>query len=130
MTIDTPKFADAISEIANILGVAAEKVFEMFVRAQPIIGILHLASIVVAISVVYLVLRMMWKPLKECLSDEEGNFGSSDDRLGAYTIVCIVAIVVFLIVYAAISDIVVPSVLRIMCPEYMATKEIIGLVIS
>lgn len=116
------EFIDSIAEIASGLGIAAEKIFGIFAGAQPIVGIIELAALVISIILMCLVVKATWKPISENFKDDDGKM------FMAYFIIGVIAFVTFLI-FAVLSDLVVPSVLRIMCPEYMAARELIQLAI-
>lgn len=124
------EFADALAAITSVLGIAAESVFGMFAGAQQIVGIIELAALVISIILMCLVVKATWKPVSEDFKDNDGNWKDGDGMFMAYFIIVVIAFVTFLISFAVLSNTVVPSVLRIMCPEYMAAKEIIGLVMA
>ena len=123
------EFIDSIAEIASGLGIAAEKIFGIFAGAQPIVGIIELAAIVIAILLAYLVAKVMWKPIKKQFTDHEGNWDDDDAISTSYFAFIVVAAIAFMVLYCILGGAIAPSIMKIVCPEYMAAKEIIELVI-
>lgn len=126
MTLET-EFAEVLAVIATSLGIAAERIFGIFVEAQAMIGIIDVCCVIVAAILAYL----SWKyTLKICVldgKDEEGDWKSDDDEVSSWIWPVACAIVVFFVAWG-LTDIIGDAVLKIACPEYTAMKEIIQLV--
>jgi len=129
MTVET-EFADALAIIASGLGLAAERIFGIFVESQQIAGILELVAVGVAIIIAYLICRTAYPTLEQLFKNSDGEWEDESSMFIIYLITAILGGVVFMLSNAILGDIVVPSIMRIACPEYMAAKEIIRLVIS
>ena len=127
MTIET-EFAEAIAVIASGLGIAAERVFGVFVGAQPMIGILNLMSLLVALIAVYVVWKASRNVILSMFKDGDGDWECDDSWVSATLIQIVVCGVVFVLLLATMGGIATPAILQIVCPEYTATKEIIELV--
>ena len=118
--------AHVINAIVTQLGVAAERIFGMFVGAQPIIGVISLVSLVAAIVMAYLVWKFFRRASVAWLTDD----GCDLDSEGGCAVIfmsVIAAAISFFITLAMFSSIIEPSILKITCPEYSAMKEIISL---
>ena len=118
--------AHIIDAIATQLGVAAERIFGMFVGAQPVIGVINLASLVTAIVVAYLVWKVSRRAIIVYLTDDDSEL-SSDDEFMAIFLPALAMAISFLMILIVFEDNIEPSILRITCPEYSAMKEIISL---
>ena len=130
MTTETTasEFAHVIETIASSLGVAAERIFEVFVNTQTTIGILNLMSLLVALVVTYLVWRVSHKEIASIFKDDNDDWKCNDSWFSAAVIQFGIAAISFGFASMVISGIVAPSILKITCPEYTAMKEIIELV--
>ena len=111
-------FAEALTTIASGLGIAAERIFDIFVSAQMMIGVLNIVSILLIIGGGYLI-GIYTK--KWCIESET----SSEDTM------CIRWTVSFLAAFTLwiITDALSSAILKMCCPEYTAMREIIELVI-
>ena len=130
MTTETtaPEFAHVIETIASSLGVAVERIFDTFVGAHPVIGILNLMSLLVALAVTYLVWKVSHKEIASIFKDDNDDWKCNDSWLSAAVVQFGIAAISFGFASMVISGIVAPSILKITCPEYTAMKEIIELV--
>lgn len=126
MTIET-EFVEAIALVASGLGIAAERVFGVFVGAQQIIGFINIVSIVIIWSVAYLAWKWQRKFCIIDFKDEVGNWNSAEDEIRAGVYPLIGASIVLIVMYFLMWSI-GNSALKIACPEYTAAKEIIELV--
>ena len=118
--------AHVIDAIATQLGVAAEQIFGMFVGAQPIIGVINIVSLATAVVVAYLVWKVSRRAIVAYLTDD-GSELSDDDKFMAIFLPAIAMVISFFITHVVFIDSIEPSILKIMCPEYSAMKEIISL---
>lgn len=128
MTTET-EFVDAITIIASNLNIAAERVFEIFVDAQMMLGIIDIVSIFVCIAGGYIITRYTYKMYEDGCTDKKEECRCDDDR---DSMLCILT-TVFLLAVFAMWIVVLPlgdAVMKIVCPEYSAMREIIGLVIK
>jgi hypothetical protein len=120
MTIETleSEFAEALTTIASGLGIAAERIFGIFVSAQVLIGILNIVSVLLIIGGAYIggIYTKKW-----CV--ESGT--SPQDSMCIRWMVSFIAACILWIITDALSS----AILKICCPEYTAMKEIIMLVI-
>ena len=126
--INTDTLAHIVDAISTNLGIAAKQIFDVFVGAQPIIGILNIASLLLVILVTYWAWRISRKAIIAFIVDDSGDYISKDDQFCAVCIQIIVVVIIFCISWAIVGAVVEPSILKITCPEYAAMKEIIGLV--
>ena len=129
MTIEM-EFVDAITVIASGLGIAAERVFGVFVGAQPMIGILNLISLLVALTSAYVVWKASRNTISSMFKDDDGDWERDDSWASAALMQIAVCGMVFVLLLATMDGIVTPSILQIVCPEYTASKEIIELVMQ
>jgi len=126
--INTDTLAHIVDAISTNLGIAAKQIFDVFVGAQPIIGILDITFFVLAILVAYCAWKVSRKTIIEWSTDDDGNWEDVDSRSIAALIPIVISTVVFLLLWVILSLAIEPSVLKIICPEYTAMKEIIGVV--
>ena len=123
MTLDT-KFAEVLETIATNLGIAAERIFGIFVGAQYIVGVMDMLVMVFAILLTYIICKRACAigGVKKLLVFDD----ISDLVFGGF----LIALAVFgtLVVMWSILWIISSGILKIACPEYTAMKEIIGLV--
>jgi hypothetical protein len=119
MNMDEEKFAEAIEMVADKLGIAVERVFDIFVGAQVIQGILDIfLSFIIVVVGIYVTKRMY--PV--LAADDE--YRSKMDCFGYAAMIGFIAVVVTWLLCCAVSG----AVMMIVCPEYTAIQEIIGLV--
>ena len=120
------ELSDVLVVLADRLGVAAEAVFGIFVGAQPLIGVIAIAANILGILAACLTARYVHKKLVIIWHDKDGDW--VDDELSIWepvvvAIVFAVGLFVFVEMFVMLGD----CVLRIVAPEYMAVKEIIGI---
>jgi len=126
--VDVGELAHIVDTISTSFGIEIEQIFSIFVGAQPIVGILNITSFVLAILVAYWVWKVSRKTIIEWSTDDDGNWEDADSRFIAALIPITISTVVFLLLWVILSLAIEPSVLKIICPEYTAMKEIIGVV--
>ena len=131
MTTETleNEFAEVLSTIASGLGIAAERIFGIFVSAQVMLGIIDIISVVLTIAGTIL---FGWYSRQLCVKwwrNEDGNWTDSEDKAMATWIPIIVVFVSMFAIWE-IMDILGNAAMMILCPDYMAMKEIIELVIQ
>ena len=117
----TTEIENVIETIATNLGIAVEQIFGVFTSAQPMVGILNFMSLVITISVAYFVYRSCLKALKNM--HEKMN---CDDLVMIYSLSIIASGFSFLVLMI-VMEIISEGALMIVCPEYMAMKEIVSL---
>lgn len=120
------ELVQAIELVSAQLGIAVEKVFGIFVGAQPIIGMLNIVSGIVIVLLAYFTYKVACKTLKSGLTDEDGDW--KDDDAEAFAIIFpvvigVLSVVLWWLLVGNMSN----AALKIMCPEYTAMKEIIEL---
>lgn len=121
------EFAKAIEIIATDLGVTAERIFEIFVRAQAMIGIIDIVSIIAMFGVAYLSVKYVQEHCISIFKDKDGNWNNDVDMAAGY-IVPIIAGIFTLALASVFTEFIGDALLKIACPEYTAMKEIINLV--
>lgn len=120
------ELSDVLIVLADMLGVAAEAVFDIFVGAQPLIGVISIAANILGILTACLTARYVHKKLVIIWHDKDGDWVDDDCNIWEPVVVAIVlvfGVLVFVEIFAIFGD----CVLRIVAPEYMAAKEIIGI---
>jgi len=126
--INTDTLAHIVDAISTNLGIATKQIFDTFVGAQPVIGILNIASLLLVILVTYCGWKASRKVIIALAMGNDGNLANADEQFVALLAQIVVVSVVLLVSWIVVTSIVAPSILKIICPEYTAMKEIIGLV--
>ena len=121
------EFAKAIEIIATDLGVAAERIFEIFVSAQVMIGIIDIVSIIAMFGVAYLSVKYVQEHCISIFKDKDGNWNNDMDMAAGY-IVPIIAGIFTLALASVFTEFIGDALLKIACPEYTAMREILNLV--
>ena len=119
------ELSDVLIVLADKLGVATERVFDVFVGAQVLIGVIDIAVVIGAVAVGVYTAYKTFRWFRKRDEDEDGDW-NDEDILGAVCIALGVGAVVCMVCGMAL-DIVGASVLHIVVPEYTAAKEIIGI---
>ena len=117
----TTEIENVIETIATNLGIAVEQIFDIFASAQPMVGMLNFISLVIGMMTAYFVYRICLKALKGM--HEKMN---CDDLVMIYSLSFLASGFSF-IVLMIVMEIISEGVLMIVCPEYMAMKEIVSL---
>lgn len=118
------EFAAAIEIISTQLGIAAEKIFHIFAEAQVIIGIVNIILAIIGFILTYLVYKYACRAVQQLFKGEEDNF---DFTLARLLVPIIFTVFAFLIIITGLSAH-NHDIIRILCPEYAAMKEIIELI--
>ena len=126
--INDSEFAHIIDTISTSLGITVERIFNIFVGAQPIIGILNIASLLLVILITYYGWKSSGKVLITLATGDDGDWADTSEQFTALLVQIIITSVMLLMSWIVVTSIVELSVLKIVCPEYTAMKEIIGLV--
>ena len=135
MMVMEEQFVEAIDIISDKLGIAATKVFEIFVGAQAVIGMLMIVKCVVMFTLAVLTYLITMKVLSGyyTYSAAVRNMKKQDDEnedAKAFIFVVPIMISVFSIVlWGIITSIIMEGILKMMCPEYSAISEIINLIL-
>lgn len=107
----------ALDKIVEKLGVAAHEILDTFTAAQPVKGGLILASIVLWLAGAILIANKMWGIASE---RQDGEVDLED-----YITFTGVVIFIYSVFFLALSVIVIPALMQVLCPEYTAMKEIL-----
>ena len=126
--INTDAFAHIVDAISTNLGIAAKQIFDVFVGAQPIIGIINIASLLLVILMTYYGWKASRKVIITLATGDDGKLANTDEQFVALLTQIVIASVMLLVSWIVVTSIVAPSILKIVCPEYTAMKEIIGVV--
>lgn len=121
MTMET-EFSEAILVIADMLGVTAERVFDIFVGAQVTMGIISLISILFTIFCCVMTFSIIYRRIIKYKRD------MNDDEMVSTIFLSFVGMFVVLFVTMLILKVVSDGMMQIYHPEYSAMKEIIELV--
>lgn len=121
------ELAQAIELISAQLGIAVERVFGMFVSAQVLIGIIDIISIIIVLVLAFATWWTSKRMITPLCKDEDGDWNDADDKICARiapVVIGLVSLMIWGIIVGEIGD----AALKIVCPEYSAMQEIIGLV--
>lgn len=120
------ELSDTLVVLADRLGIATEKVFGIFVDAQVLVGVIDIACIVFAVLVAVVAAKYYRKWCVQHWTDEDGDWG--DETLQFFGAAVPLAVFFFsIVVCTEVFWMVGEAVLRIIAPDYMAAKELIGL---
>ena len=108
--------SEMLTEIANTLGIAVERIFEIFVEAQPVLAVI---SAILTILVIYITLYSARYGFNKTKDWDEGVEKTSVRVLGP--------IMVLLLTWM-IADITRGILICLLLPEYAAINELIGLI--
>ena len=121
-----PELSDVLLVVADRLGVAAEAVFTIFVGAQPVIGVVTILSNVLGVLAALYTAKRLHMYLCAVCKDEDGDWTDNEysfwEPVALLVVVCL-GLFVFIELFTGFGE----CVLRIIVPEYMATREIIGI---
>jgi len=123
MTLET-EFAEVLSVIAESLGIAAERIFNIVVGAQAAMGIINIGLMI--LTVLCCVIAYLYSR-KWCgsLCADGGSTWAADDVEILRVIIPVVVSIVTLISVGVALWIISWDILRIVCPEYTAMTEIV-----
>lgn len=126
MTTETLEndFVEVISTIADGLGIAAERIFAIFVSAQVMLGIIDIVSIALVILITLFSWWYTRRLCKKAWKDKDGAWEDDDKSAGAIWIPAAMAFVSLVITWEAMS-VLGSAAMMILCPEYSAMIEII-----
>ena len=130
------QFSDAITMIADKLDIAVSHIYQVYVEAQAIRGIILIVSCIAIVLFIvagyFITLRIMyggWTYRRVgAMREESDKYYDSDDEVGLLVIPILVAIGFGLISCIFINTI-TNGIMMILCPEYTAISEIIDLVV-
>lgn len=129
------QFVDAINVIADKLGIAATEIFNIFVGAQVMIGVLHIVGCVIVCLLGIMTYFAIMKTISGCYTYrgavkklDPDSYGYNDKKTFIIA-TSVLGGLASLMLWSIIFDIMAGGILRILCPEYAAISEIIGLVI-
>lgn len=108
------ELGDALIQVASMLDVHVQYIYEVFVKAQLYNGIMD--SIIIMVCAGLLVVGMMWAYKHGGVCDLEDWF----------PVMLMLLMGIFIV--AAFLLLVKNCVLMMICPEYMALKEILSLI--
>lgn len=120
------ELSDALIVLSDRLGVAAENVFDIFVGAQPLVGVVSIAATVLGIVFAFLAMRMLHRYLLKLWKNDDGEW--MEDSMSFWepfivAVVFVLCILVFCELFFEMGE----DILMIVEPEYMASREIIGI---
>ena len=130
MTIETleSEFAEALTTIASGLGIAAERIFGIFVSAQVVIGIIDIVSIALIVLSALLFGKYARRLCIKWWVEEDGEWRDDDSEATGIWFPCVAAVFGAFVAHIT-THAVGSALLKICCPEYTAMQEIITLVI-
>ena len=120
------ELSDTLVVLADRLGIATEKVFGIFVDAQILVGVIDIVCIVFAVLAAAFVAKYCRGWCVRNWTDKDGDW--NDEMLQFFG--AAIPFTSFFFVICVSHDILWvfgESVLRIFAPDYMAAKELIGL---
>lgn len=120
------ELSDTLVVLADRLGIATEKVFGIFVDAQVFVGVIDIACVVFAVLVAAFAAKYCREWCVRNWTDEDGDWIDDMIQFFGAAIPCFLFLFVtcvFYDVFWVFGD----AALRIFVPEYMAAKELIGL---
>lgn len=130
------QFLSAIELIADKLGIAASEIFDIFVNAQVMLGVLAIIECVtiILLSIIsyFAITKIMYgfytynAVMKSY--DKSDEYYDSDDK-NAVIVTPMLITVVLMCVWMLCVNTIKYGIIRIMCPEYSAIVDIIELVI-
>lgn len=108
--------SETIIEIANTLGIAVERIFEIFVEAQPVLAMIAAVLTMLVIITTLYTIRYIFNKTKDWDGDERlaVRFAGS--------------VIVFMVV-AGMGDMANHILICFLLPEYAAINELIGLLV-
>jgi len=129
------QFVDAITMIADKLGIAATHIYQVFVDAQMMRGTLLIVSTIAVVGLVivgyFLTMRMFggWTYGKvKAIKKENDEYFDSDDE-AVLLFVPIVGAILFGLIGGMVVSAMAEGFMMMTCPEYTAISEIIDLVV-
>lgn len=122
------EISDVLVLLADRLGIVSEEVFGIFVGAQPMVGIVSIVGYALTIFFAVYVGYRTNKCLLSSMKDTDGEWNEYDYKFWEPILVAIV-FVVALVTLGGLFSMLGNDVLRIFAPEYMATREILGMLI-
>jgi len=120
------EISDVIIVLADRLGIAAHEVFGIFVGAQPVIGIVSIVANALGILLALYAGKRVHSYLSAACKDDDGDW-EDDDYSFLEPVAVIIVVAVGLFMFVGMFSMFGDSVLRIVVPDYMAAKEIIGI---
>lgn len=108
--------SETLMEIANTLGIAVERIFEIFVEAQPVLAVISAVLTMFVIMTTLYTIRYISNKTKDW--DEDRQVPTR-----------IMGSVIGFIVMLGIADITNDILICFLLPEYAAINELIGLLI-
>lgn len=129
------QFVEAIDIISDKLGIAATKIFEIFVGAQAVIGMLMIvkciAMFTLAMMTYFVTMKLLsgYYTYSAAVRNMKEN-GEDDEDFKALILIAPILITAgSMILWGIVTDVISKGVLKIMCPEYSAISEIINLIL-
>lgn len=120
------ELSDSLLIIADRLGIAAENIFDIFSAVQPVIGTISIAASIISVVFAICAGFILHRYLSSALKDEDGDW-EVDDFAFWEPFLCILAFVIGWFVFIEMFSLLGENILRIVAPDYMAAKEIIGI---
>lgn len=124
MSVET-ELSDALMIIASGIGIAADDIFDILVSGQGVVGIVNLCVIMATIVFACIAGRIAWNMWKRYSDGEEED---AENIATCYVIIAIVVLLCGVVVYP-VFQYMGYNVIRLVCPEYTAMKDIIDAVV-
>jgi len=109
---------EIIKQVAEQLQLSVEYVFDVFVNAQSVIGILHFVSVIFAIIVLFGYFKLVSPKIKE-------KFDLFEDNNSLFLFIGMMILVILFLCYLVFMN---EVILKIILPEYTAIKELIRII--
>ena len=120
------ELSDSLLVIADRLGVAAENIFSIFSAVQPVIGVISIAASVFGVIFAICAGFVMHRYLLSVWKEKDGSWKAADFAFWE-PFLCIVTFLVGCLLFTEMLSLLGENILRIVAPDYMAAKEIIGM---
>ena len=120
------ELSDSLLVIADRLGIAAENIFGIFSAVQPVVGVISIAASILSVVFAICVGFILHRYLSSAWKDEDGDWEVSDFTFWE-PFLSILAFVIGWFVFTEMFSLLGENILRIVAPDYMAAKEIIGI---
>lgn len=119
------EFADAIAIVSDQLGIAAEHIYDVFVAAQPVVGMVNIGMVIGVLSICVLVGVVVYRELKKLCIDSDNK--CSVEESFWIMVVSVIAVLITITVGSIVAEIISGQLMKILCPEYSAIQEIFRL---
>ena len=130
------QFSEAITMIADKLDIAASHIYQVYVEAQAIRGIILIVSCIAVVLFIvagyFITMRVLfgrWSYRSvQTMREKSDKYYDSDDEAGLLIVPVMIAIT-FGLISCIFINVIGDGIMMILCPEYTAISEIINLVV-